>query len=201
MIRALVFMLTGEYEKAVEEYNILLARVLADEPWYYYQRATPEWILGRHEDALEDYRRVREQLGRPSYGDARRFLILRHEGRHDEAKEVLDAALGKLDDMVGFAWLEQICKCLDGQITPEKLIEEAEGGTNPEHECEAYYYAAEFCLLKGRQDEAEHWFRKCVETDLILDPNAGVIMNEWELARWRLSTLFADAEAPTPEKN
>ena len=69
--------------------------------------------------------------------------------------------------------------------------------------CEAYYYAGELCLLDGRRDEARAFFEHCVETGLAFDPDTSIAtpMNEFELAQWRLRTLFADPSAGETEEN
>jgi tetratricopeptide (TPR) repeat protein len=159
--------------------------------WCIYQRATPLWILGRTEEALRDYRDVRRLLGRPSYGDARAFLILREQGRVPEANDLLAAALRDVAD----AWLREILRCLAGELTPEALVAEAEARGNAEQLCEACYYAGEVCLLNGQPAEARTWFERGVATALTYDPDAGVEtpMNEYELAQWRLETLSPKA--------
>jgi tetratricopeptide (TPR) repeat protein len=188
----------GEYEKAVECYDTILEQ-MADESragWHYYQRATPLWILGRNEDALEDCRRARKLLGRPSYGDARWFLILRQQGEDNEAQKVLNAALREVED----DWLRQIFRCLNGELSSEALVLEGKARDDPEQLCEAYYYAAEACLLAGDRDKARQWFEQCVQTGVVFDPNAaaGTPMNECELARWRLKTLFGSNDPTSP---
>lgn len=187
-----------EYEQAVECYTKLM------EPkgettynvWHLYQRATPLWMLGRTEEALEDYRLVRTLLGRPYYSDARRYIILRGLGRHREAEEVLDAALR---DVERPSWLRRIFLCLNGQTTPDELVAIARSRGDPEKLCEAYYYAGEFCLLSKRPAEARQWFEQCVQTGVDFDPDASpeTPMNEYELAQWRLDSLFTEP-SPTP---
>ena len=80
---------------------------------------------------------------KPSYTDARWFIILREQNRTDEAKEVLHKALAESDEK----WLQKVLKCLDGQIDPDELLEAAD---TAQRRCEAYYYAGEACNLLGR---------------------------------------------------
>jgi tetratricopeptide (TPR) repeat protein len=189
----------GEHAAAVEDYTkaIALAGDASAREWAaFYQRATPLWILGRTDEALEDYRRVRSILGYPFYADARRHIILRGQGRVTEADEILRGALGDVEDH----WLRQIFRCLAGQITPEALVADAVAQQNAERLCEAYYYAGETCLMSGRDDEAREWFESCVRTGVEFDPDAipAVPMNEYELAAWRLETLGAGEPPSTP---
>jgi hypothetical protein len=53
--------------------------------------------------------------------------------------------------------------------------------------CEAYYYSGEACLLSGRINEALTYLQKCVQTDLVFDPDAIELnpMSEYHLAHWR----------------
>jgi serine/threonine protein kinase len=194
--RAHAYRRLREYDLAVADYTRIIEgyRRFREESaavWCIYQRATPLWILGRTEEALRDYRDVRRLLGRPSYGDARAFLILREQGRVPEANDLLAAALRDVAD----AWLREILRCLAGELTPEALVAEAEARGNAEQLCEACYYAGEVCLLNGQPAEARTWFERCVATALTYDPDAGVEtpMNEYELAQWRLETLFPKA--------
>jgi tetratricopeptide (TPR) repeat protein len=188
----------GEYEKALEDYNHHVAT--RDEKiapvWVFHQRATPLWILGRPEEALEDYRRVRIRLGRPFYSDARQYLILRDLGRDPEAERVLSKALDDVKD----PWLRRIFKCLAGQLTPEQLVHSPAAASNPERQCEACYYAGEVCLLAKELAAARAYFEQCVQTGRDYDTDTGVLtpMNEYELAEWRLRSLPVAANASQP---
>jgi tetratricopeptide (TPR) repeat protein len=202
LYRAHAFRRVKEYEKAVDDYTRLLESSGDTTPdaWHLYQRATPLWILGRTEEALDDYRRVRNLLGRPSYADARRYLILRESGRQHEAEEVLAAALRDVRE----PWLLDIFRCLAGQLTPDELVAAGIVRNNREQLCEAYYYAGEACVLADRPDEARRRFEECVQTGVQFDPDTApaVPMNEFELAQWRLELLCA-SNNPTsqPQKN
>lgn len=190
--RAFAYRRLGEYAKAVGDYSTVIERAseAAAAVWDHYQRATPLWILDRREEAVEDYRRVRSLLGRPTFADARQFLILRELGRADEARRVLDAALLDVQD----DWLRQVLRCLAGEVTPAQLVADAEGRGNIEQLCEACYYAGEIALLAGDRAGARAFFQRCVQTGLAFDPDTNQLtpMNEFELARWRLASLSAD---------
>jgi tetratricopeptide (TPR) repeat protein len=183
-----------EYAKAVECYDRVLEQIgeEARAVWHFYQRATPLWILGRREEAVEDYRRVHTLLGRPFYSDARAFLILRELGHQQKAEEVLSAALREVENP---SWLRQIFRCLAGQLSPDQLVADGTGRNNLEQLCEAYYYAGEVCLLAGDRDAARRWFERCVQTGVEFDPDTSLEtpMNEYELAQWRLDTLSREA--------
>ncbi|MCK4659814.1 MAG: protein kinase [Phycisphaerae bacterium] len=186
--RAHAYRRIGEHAKAVEDYTRQLGRegetVLA---WHHYQRGTPLWILGRTDEALKDYERVRALLGRPGFSDARRFLILRELDRNAEAREVLDAALREVESP---SWLRQVFRCLAREIKPDELVADAVARDDPEAFCEACYYAGEACLLSSDFGRAREWFERCVQTGVEFDPNTSLLtpMNEYELAQWRLDT-------------
>ncbi|MHC4093380.1 MAG: hypothetical protein ACYSVY_24430, partial [Planctomycetota bacterium] len=192
--RAHAYRRLKEYDKAVADYARLLEarEETTVDVWLLYQRATPLWILGRRNEALEDYRRVRIRLGRPFYSDARQYLILREQGRQREAQEVLGAALREVENP---SWLRQIFRCLAGQLTPDELVADAVARNHPEKLCEAYYYAGEVCLLSEEPAEAREWFEQCVQTGVEFDPDTtlGTPMNEYELAQWRLESLLPRA--------
>ena len=195
--RAHVYRRIKEYDKAVTDYTNLVEGTGESTAavWHFYQRATPLWILGRTDEAVEDYRRVRVLLGRPFYSDARHFLILRGQGRQREAQEVLAAALREVQDH----WLRQIFRCLAGELGPDELVADGAARDNREQLCEAYYYAGEVCLLLDQPAQARNWFERCVQTGVEFDPDTAPAtpMNEYELAEWRLASLFAD-DPPTP---
>ena len=87
----------------------------------------------------------------------------------------------------GDPWLAKILSCLAGEMTPAELVEAA---ADLKQRCEAYYYAGEVSLLHGRTDEAMAWFRSCLDTGLIQDPDVfWEPMSEYELAEWRLEQL------------
>lgn len=178
-----------QYDKAVADYEKVVAMSpgRSVQPWVYYQRATPLWILGRTDDAVADHERFRTLRGQASYSDARHYLILRHAGEDAKARQVLDAALEDVED----SWLDRIFRCLAGEVSPEALIREAERAGNLERLCEAYYYAGEVALLADRRAEARRWFGLSVQTGVRLDLDAFPItpMNEYELAAWRLDEL------------
>ncbi len=178
-----------EYAKALADYDKAVEYTGSEnvDPWILYQRATPLWILGRHDDALRDYERVRALVGKPLYSEARRVLILDELGRHSESARVLKAALDEVDK----PWLRQIFRCLAGAITPGELAAGGGADLTLEQRCEAYYYAGEVCLRSGELDQARTWFQRCVDTGVEFDLDTAALtpMNEYELAQWRLSTL------------
>ena len=192
--RAHMYRRLKEYDAAVADYTRALA--LDGEAhanvWDFYQRATPLWILGRTDEALEDYRRARILAGRPLYSDARQFVILHERGCENEAKAVLAAALRDAQD----PWLRDIFRCLAGEIGPAELIAIATGGGNREHLSEAYYYAGEVALLTDQPAEARAYFEDCVRTGVEFDVDVFplAVMNEFELSQWRLDTRLADVQ-------
>jgi serine/threonine protein kinase len=179
----------GEHEMAVDDYSKAIeldGGVARANVWDYYHRATPLWILGRREEAVADYQRVRVLLGHPFYSDARMYVILCELGRCREGEKVLAAALAEVTD----PWLQKVLSCMAGKISPEELVTSADPN-NQEQVCEGYYYAGEACLIKDRIEEARIWFDRCQGTNLRYDVDVFPIspMNEHELAQWRLATI------------
>ena len=179
----------GDYVAAVDDYTDAIAIAKARGlhlGWYYYHRGTPLWILGRLEEAAEDFRNSYRMLARTSYSNIRLILVLHEQGRHQEAEAaVADALLHVGDDQ----WLISILTCLAGEMTPTQLLAAAgpEGG---QQLCEGYYYAGEAHLLQSRAEEAEAMFTSCVKMgDAIDRGNFKDRLSEFELAKWRLSQL------------
>lgn len=192
--RAHMYRRLKDYPAAIADYTQALALdgEVATNVWDFYQRATPLWILGRADEALADYRRVRILAGRPLYSDARQFFILRELGRDAEAQEVLAAALHDVRE----PWLRDIFRCLAGRLTPADLIAIASESGSRGQLSEAYYYAGEVALLADQLTEARAHFEACVHTRVQFDLNVFplAVMNEYELAQWRLDTRLADVQ-------
>jgi tetratricopeptide (TPR) repeat protein len=189
----------GKYEEALVDlersWECESSEPGAGSSWLLFQRVTPLWIVGRLDEAAEMCVLAHEKMLIPTYADARQFLILQSLERTAEGEEVMKRALATCRD----AWLRKIFECLNGQLAPADLVKAA---ANDEHLCEAYYYAGESCLLHGQTTEALEWFQKCVDTQLLFDPNTWTLepMNEYELARWRLESLTGGAQVATHSK-
>ena len=169
---------------AIEDLNQAQQRLEPHQThWIYNLRATLLWITGRRDDAVRDYRHFRGVQGKATFADARAFIILQELSRIDEANGLIRDTLSRVE----IPWLESILRCLAGESTPTDLVNTA-GRQNKEQICEAYYYAGEACLLQDREDAARGWFRKCVDTGLVLDVDQWPpdLMNEFHLASWRL---------------
>ena len=208
-LRALAHLCLREYEESAADYSTVVEFDGTERIWGSYKRATALWALGRLDEAAADYRTVREIRGHPTFADARLFLVLSDQKRlaaeadivlQEEASEVLrNAQRGA----VRGGWLDRILSCLAGELPPAELVKSA-NLANPEQVCESYYYAAEACLLRGEIGEARDWFRKCVQTGVVLDPDSAQLdpMNEYHLARWRLDSLpTTEAEGATPSES
>ncbi|MCK4659928.1 MAG: protein kinase [Phycisphaerae bacterium] len=200
--RAVAHLCLREYTEAIDDYTKAL-HFSGENKWHLYYRATPLWIMERTEEAAEDYREFRKYWGKPSRADARRYLVLRDRacllreaGKVIDARKVENEANKVLKDARNAAapesWLRDIFECLAGNLKPTELVEAADP-LNKERQCQAYYYAGEFCRLEGRANEARVWFQKCVDTGVVLDPKKLPgdpldPMSEYHLALWRLDT-------------
>jgi len=132
-------------------------------------------------EAAADCREFRKLRPGASYADALLYLVLRDqagiliqsgrgvdgETRVQEAGDVLTAARRAV---APGSWLAKILDCLAGECIPDALVDTVNPG-NAEQRCEAYYYAGEACLLLAQTAEARAWFKRCVETGLVFDPD------------------------------
>jgi superkiller protein 3 len=76
--------------------------------------------------------------------------------------DVASHELAAVADNVGRdSWEGNLLRLLRGGESPDDLLEIAQ---NDERRCEAYYYIGERALGDGNADEANDWFRKCLET-------------------------------------
>ena len=97
----------------------------------------------------------------------------------------------------------QILCYRDVQIFPNGLVAGAAACESLELLCEAYHYAEEVNLPEGSMAEVRLYLRKRVETDrkYASDTEVGTFINEFELAQWRLRTVFADTSASETEED
>ncbi len=154
--------------------------------WSRYHRAVVRWMLGETERAIEDCYALRPLSGRPTFADARLYLMLRQQGRAEEAADVLRRAIAESasDDL----WLKAIFRCLAGELTADELIADALEKKERARLCEAYYYAGEVFRLRGVPHRARECFERCVQTGVVFDPNyLSEPMSEYDLAQWRLA--------------
>lgn len=202
----------GEYAEAAAATAPLLSKPGPGTLWVHYQRATPLWAMGEHEQAAAAYRQFRADFGRSFYADARLYLVLCEEAYlHERAGSVAKAqdtwqaaeetlAMGSEAAAAG-SWVKSVFRCLGGELSPQDLRAAASADDLTEV-CEACYYAGEACLLRARAagDAAEvtRWveaaresFRACVDTGLALEEHLypPQPMNEYHLARWRLELI------------
>jgi tetratricopeptide (TPR) repeat protein len=183
--RAVVYVCLKEYEQA-ERYYTKALELSPYRIWVPYQRAGVRWMLGDLAGAEADYKSFCQEYPVPSYADARLFLVLCQEGRHDQGQALLEHACRPAPQ----GWLGQVLGCLAGRITPQQLVDAADPN-NLEQVCEAYYYAGEMHLMGGQTDAARRCFQGSVDTQLVLDPDTTALdpMSEYHLAVWRLEQL------------
>jgi tetratricopeptide (TPR) repeat protein/predicted Ser/Thr protein kinase len=207
--RAAARMCQGDLAGALADYT-RAADATRGSYWVLYGRATALWMLGRPDAAASDYRTFIAKRGAPNLADARLFILLQDQARlleqaddgaaaeriRAEAQDVLVQARAGL---VAGGWLARVYACLAGESAPSELASLATPG-DLRRICEAYYYAGESCLLRGEPEAARGWFEQCVATDLMLDPDEFPpdAMNEFHLARWRLSQLADDGLVTGP---
>ena len=78
-------------------------------------------------------------------------------GEADAAQRELAAAAEKVRRD---SWEGNLLRFFQGEQSPDGLLELAQ---NDERRCEAYYYIGERVLNDGNADEANDWFKKCLE--------------------------------------
>ncbi len=82
-------------------------------------------------------------------------------GEADAAQRELAAAA---ENVRRDSWEGNLLRFLQGEGSPDGLLELAQ---NDERRCEAYYYIGERMLSDGKADEANDWFKKCLETEIV----------------------------------
>jgi serine/threonine protein kinase len=203
--RAVTCLCREDYPAAIRNYSQAMS--LDESTWDAYKRATPYWVTGNLENAARDYRAFNMRLQQLSHGLPKLYLVLQelaqqHEAGglaeqaralESEATEVLKEARHKahVSEAAPDKWLGMILDCLAGTLTPDELVDAAQSAGNIEQICEASFYAAEVCRLNGDDASARKHYQACVDTGLVFDPDCQVFdpMNEYHLAKWRLTQL------------
>ena len=198
--RALIHLYLRMYDEAEHDFAEAKRARLGD-CWLDFKRATPLWIVGRTQNAVEAYRSVCRSQGHGGYAGMRLYLVLcdrarafQEDGHIEEAcmaGQVADEALAKgMRAVTPNSFNERIFACLRGTLAPAELVNSVDRN-DLEKYCEACYYAGEACRLADRRGEAKAWFRKCIDTNLWYDPDTYPPdpMNEYHLAVWRLDVL------------
>jgi tetratricopeptide (TPR) repeat protein len=199
--RAHVFRRLRRYARAEAEYSQAIALASAKEgnPWLHFHRATVRWILGQPAEAIDDCRRVRQMLARPTFADARLYLMLRELGRTAEAEQEVRRTIRVLRERSSEPWLATVLECLTGELSPGELVAAAQRKNDAKSRCEACYYAGERCRLDHDDDAARRWFERCVATGVEFDADvAPDPMTEYELAAWRLRTMTTTTRPSPP---
>jgi serine/threonine protein kinase len=208
--RAVTCLCALDYTGAIEDYTRITDLKRGDSAWDLYKRATPHWMAGNLENAAADYRRFSTKWRQLSHALPRLYLVLQELARQhkvhgdtkeasvieSEAIEELESARRKaqLSEAAPDKWLGKILDCLAGLLTPDELVDAAHSAGNLEQTCEARFYAAEVCRLNGDLAAAREHYKACLDTGLVFDPdsNSFDLMNEYHLAKWRL-TQFGPA--------
>ncbi len=204
--RGIAWLCQREYELAIGDLVRAAELSSNDGAWELYFCATSWWITGDLQQVARAYRTVRNLRGAASYAAARLYIVLREQeglylkrGRPQaavsvrrEAEQVLRAGC---EVAATDPTMKPIFECLAGRIAPSALVASVKAAGH-EKKCAVYYYAAEKALIDEERFQARAWFQSCVNTGVVFDPSSQTLdpMNEWHLARWRLTELQDDGD-------
>ncbi len=141
-----------------------------DRGFYFY-------VVGDDSGAIEDLRRALELVSRHEsrdYQDSMDYLTLwewlarQRQGQHEIANERVKSHLNSRSQEFSGDWYESLARFLLDEISEGKLINTAEAHKDPKkrigQRCEAYFYAANKCLLSGDVEKAIILLKKCIAT-------------------------------------
>lgn len=151
----------GEYEKAAKDFDKALDLGFKNDS-LYRNRSAIFWREGKLDKAAEDVKSAMEYKPDEIYLGIWRYILETRRGKDakDELKEVMKS-FGKKD------WPEPVALMLLGEISREQCLKEAKSKNarlENEQKCEAYFYIAEDCIIKGEKKEAAEYLRKCLNT-------------------------------------
>ncbi|MBI3706447.1 MAG: tetratricopeptide repeat protein, partial [Proteobacteria bacterium] len=158
--RGRAFHAKNRYDRAIEDYDQAI-RLAPNDAKTLYSRAGARLILGQFAAASADYMK-RLSLDEPDpYPTLFLYISQARSGVDGRSELAVNAA--KLDLS---KWPGAAIKLFLGQSSPEAVLSARpnSGFTKAEWECEAYFYLAEFELLRGSKAKAVELFRKSVAT-------------------------------------
>jgi tetratricopeptide (TPR) repeat protein len=186
--RGHVYFETQQYSRAVRDYAAAviggyerLAETVPDAHRTYRNYGTALRLLNEPEEAIVQYRQAADGNPGNAYYDVALALAYLDAGQVAEADECLTRVREYTTDPD--SWEGRFVRCLLLELSPEELIDAAEGD---DAKCEAYYYAGEAFLRMGEREEAMRAFRQCTEQ---CESTGRTRFTEYRWAKWRLGEL------------
>lgn len=147
-IRAEARLLTHQFHEAIQD----LTHVLESQPdncLARMHRGLAYELTGAHDFAMDDYGRLGESDGEAgAYANLWKYILLRKNGRQEEAADVLQSAVEASSDE---SWVGSLLGLFNGTLSPQELVAAA---SNDSELFEAYYYAGMKATLDGHSEEA-----------------------------------------------
>lgn len=161
--RAITYGKAGEYEKAYKDFDKALELGLRTEG-LYRSRGSIFWRQGKIGEAAKNIKSAIELKPDELYLGIWLYILEARQG--NDAKEELVESLKKFGR---HDWPEPVALMLLGEMTQEECLKKAESENSRldnEQKCEAYFYIAQNCIIKGKKQEAEDYLRKCISTSV-----------------------------------
>lgn len=159
--RGLIYLQKGDLSRALQDFEAAI-QVNSGNEWSFFLRGQVSFNAGQFEDAGADFQKAVELKPSFAYGVLQWYLAQMRaglEGRNALVQHAMALDVKKWPGPVLALYQE-----LEG-VTVETILAAANHHnpkTRQENLCEAYFYAGEYWLIKGRKEEAVKMFQASV---------------------------------------
>jgi len=155
--RGFAYYRLGRRDEALSDYNKAI-ELAPDNKQTYMSRATIYWMNQDFEKAAGDYREAAELDPADKYAQILLFICRAKMG--EDGKADLESFQADKSDA---KWPEPLIFLFLGKMTADECIA---ASSDKSQQCEAYFYAGEYYLMKKDIPQAGKLFRKCIATNM-----------------------------------
>ncbi len=161
--------------RAEMEADLGRAIELAEEAGDYLWRGWTRFEFGDTAAAVDDFRTASRLSPSNVYAALFLSVVLRIDGRGDDARRCLELAL---DEVKLNEWADRLLRFQLGTLDAERLLRIADSA---EQRCEALFFVAEHVRRTVGPEAAAPWYQQCIDTGVLH-------FFEYKAARWRQRT-------------
>lgn len=151
----------GDLNGAIAEYTKAI-KLNPKHKYAYKNRGNLYFYKTEFQKAMKDYQINLENHPKDKYSAIWLYLIKTRIGENgiSNLKSFYEKMNGK------DKWITPVIQMFLNEITPEKCLElskHMDQITDKEQKCEVYFYIGQFYLIKGNNEKAKEYFKKCLK--------------------------------------